>query len=66
MVAADVGVAMVPEAAAKRCARSMPLSIVRIRDSWANRKLVICARRFKALPRPAKLLVEHLRAAAQH
>lgn len=66
MVAADVGVAVVPEAAAKRCARAMPLSIVRIRDSWANRKLVICARRFKALPRPAKLLVEHLRAAAQH
>jgi DNA-binding transcriptional LysR family regulator len=65
MVAADIGVAVVPEAAAKRCARSMPLTIVRIRDSWANRKLVICARSFKALPRPAKLLVEHLRAAAQ-
>jgi DNA-binding transcriptional LysR family regulator len=65
MVAADIGVAVVPEAAAKRCARSMPLTIVRIRDSWANRKLVICARSFKALPRPAKLLVEYLRAAAQ-
>lgn len=64
MVAADVGVAVVPEAAARRCARSMPLSIVRIRDAWANRKLVICARSFKALPRPTKLLVEHLRAAA--
>lgn len=65
MVAADVGVAVVPEAAAKRCARSMPLTTVRIRDSWANRKLVICARSFKALPRPVKLLVEHLRAAAR-
>jgi len=65
MVAADVGVAVVPEAAARRCARSMPLAIVRIRDAWANRKLVICARSFKALPRPAKLLVDHLRAAAQ-
>ena len=65
MVAADVGVAVVPEAAAKRYARSMPLSIVRIRDAWANRRLVICARSFKALPRPAKHLVEHLRRAAQ-
>jgi DNA-binding transcriptional LysR family regulator len=64
MVAADVGIAVVPEAAAKRCARSMPISIVRIRDSWANRRLVICARSFKSLPRPAKLLVEHLRKAA--
>jgi DNA-binding transcriptional LysR family regulator len=64
MVAADVGIALVPETAAKRCARSMPIAIVRIRDAWANRRLVICARDFKALPRPAKLLVEHLRKAA--
>jgi DNA-binding transcriptional LysR family regulator len=64
MVAADVGVAIVPEAAARRCARSMPIAIVRIRDDWANRKLVICARNFKSLPRPAKQLVDHLRAAA--
>jgi DNA-binding transcriptional LysR family regulator len=65
MVAAGVGIAVVPEAAAKRCARSMPIAPVRIRDAWANRKLVICARSFKALPRPAKNLVEHLRKAAQ-
>jgi DNA-binding transcriptional LysR family regulator len=64
MVAADVGVAVVPEAAARRCARSMPIAMVRIRDSWANRRLVICSRSFKSLPRPAKLLVEHLRQAA--
>jgi DNA-binding transcriptional LysR family regulator len=64
LAAANVGIAVVPEAAAKRCVQSMPISIVRIRDSWANRKLVICARSFKALPRPAKLLVEHLRRAA--
>ena len=64
MAAAGVGVAVVPEAAAKRCARTMPIAMVRIRDSWANRKLVICTRSFKALPRPAKLLVEHLRASA--
>jgi DNA-binding transcriptional LysR family regulator len=61
MVAAGVGIAVVPEAAARRCARSMPIVPVRIRDSWANRKLVICARSFKALPRPAKQLVEYLR-----
>jgi DNA-binding transcriptional LysR family regulator len=64
MVAADVGVALVPEAAARRCAKIMPLVTVRLRDAWANRRLVICARNFRTLPRPAKMLVEHLRAAA--
>jgi DNA-binding transcriptional LysR family regulator len=65
MVAAEVGVALVPESAARRCAQSMPIAIVRLRDQWANRRLVICARDFTTLPRPAKLLVEHLRAAAR-
>ena len=64
MVAADVGVAVMPETAAKRCARSMPIATIKIRDAWADRKLVICARSFTSLPRPAKLLVEHLRKAA--
>jgi hypothetical protein len=43
----------------------MPIAMIRIRDSWANRRLAICARSFKTLPRPAKQLVEHLRRAAQ-
>jgi DNA-binding transcriptional LysR family regulator len=64
MVAADVGIALVPEAAARRCARAMPIAMIRLRDAWANRRLVICARDFRTLPRPAKMLVEHLRAAA--
>src|SRR6267378_6628677 len=64
MVAADVGIAVMPETAAKRCARSMPIATIKIRDAWADRKLVICARSFTSLPRPAKLLVEHLRKAA--
>ena len=65
MVAAGVGVAVVPEAAARRCAQSVPITLVSIRDAWANRKLAICARSFRSLPRPAKLLVEHLRKTAR-
>jgi DNA-binding transcriptional LysR family regulator len=65
MAAAGVGVAIVPEAAARRCARSMPIVMINIRDPWANRKLAICARSFSTLPRPAKQLAEHLRKAAQ-
>jgi DNA-binding transcriptional LysR family regulator len=65
MVAAGVGIAVVPEAAARRCAQSMPIMMIKIRDPWANRRLAICARSFKTLPRPAKQLVEHLRKAVQ-
>jgi DNA-binding transcriptional LysR family regulator len=64
MVAADVGIALIPETAARRCARSMPIALIRLRDGWADRKLTICARSFKALPRPAKLLADYLRKAA--
>ena len=65
LVAAGVGIAVVPEAAARRCARSMSIMMIKIRDPWANRKLAICARSFSTLPRPAKQLVERLRKAAQ-
>jgi DNA-binding transcriptional LysR family regulator len=65
MVAAGIGVAVMPEVAAKRCARTMRIGVVRIRDPWANRRLAICARSFRALPRPAQQLVEHLRKAGR-
>src|SRR5258707_6947130 len=58
LVAADVGIAGVPESAPRRCARSMPITMIRIRDAWANRRLAICARSFKTAPQPAKELVE--------
>ena len=64
MVAAGIGIAVMPEVAARRCARSMKIDVVRIRDSWANRRLAICARSFKSLPRPAQQLAEHLRKTA--
>ncbi|MBR0793824.1 LysR family transcriptional regulator [Bradyrhizobium jicamae] len=66
MVSAGVGVAVVPETAARRCALAMPIVMIRIRDAWANRRLTICARSFKALPRPAKQLVDYLRTEVQH
>jgi DNA-binding transcriptional LysR family regulator len=61
MVAAGIGVAVMPEVAAKRCARSMKINAIRIRDSWADRRLAICARSFRTLPRPAKQLADYLR-----
>jgi len=65
MVAADVGIAIMSEVAARRCARAMPVAIVRLRDAWANRQLAICYRSLKELPRPARQLADHLRKAAR-
>jgi DNA-binding transcriptional LysR family regulator len=64
MVAAGVGIAIMSEVAARRCARTLPIAIVRLRGTWANRQLAICYRSLAALPRPARLLVDHLRKAA--
>lgn len=61
MVAAGIGVAVMPEVAAKRCARSTKINVIRIRDAWANRRLAICARSFRELPKPARQLADHLR-----
>jgi DNA-binding transcriptional LysR family regulator len=64
MVAAGPGVAVMPKVAAKRYARAMKINVVRIRNPWANRRLAICTRSFKSLPRPPKQLADHLRTAA--
>jgi DNA-binding transcriptional LysR family regulator len=66
MAAAGVGIAVMSEVAARRCARATPIAIVRLRDTWANRQLAICYRSLKTLPRPARQLADHLRKAAQH
>jgi molybdate transport repressor ModE-like protein len=64
MVERGVGVAVVPEAAARRCRRTMAIGTVRLTDTWAVRRLVVCVRRLDALPAHARSLVEHLTAAS--
>jgi DNA-binding transcriptional LysR family regulator len=64
LVAAGIGVAVMPETTARRCARTMKIRTLRLRDPWASRKLVICVRDMKALSRPARQLFEHLKRAA--
>jgi DNA-binding transcriptional LysR family regulator len=63
MVESGVGVAIVPETAARRCRRVMKIGVVGVRDAWARRRLAICVRRLQALPIGARRLVEHLRGA---
>jgi DNA-binding transcriptional LysR family regulator len=62
MVEAGVGVAIVPEPAARRCAQTMQITVMELNDAWALRQLAICVKSFDALPRHAQQLVDALRA----
>ncbi len=64
MVAAGVGVGIVPEATARRQRRALPLAMVRIAEPWAARQLTLCVRNSRRLPRPARQLFETLRKSA--
>lgn len=60
MVETGVGIAIIPEAAAKRCRRTMAIALVRLAEPWALRRLVICTRAVERLPAPAARLLQHL------
>jgi DNA-binding transcriptional LysR family regulator len=65
LVAAGAGIAVIPEAAAQRCRRSMAIQAIRLREPWTQRKLVVCTHDARALPKPAQRLFDHLRRAAR-
>src|SRR5215208_8312809 len=60
MVESGIGVAVLPESAARRCRRSMAIRIVPLTDGWAARHFTICVRGFRCLSPHAKWLVEYL------
>lgn len=60
MVEASVGVAILPESAARRHAQTMAVAIVPLADAWAERALQIVVRRLDALPAYARELVDLL------
>jgi DNA-binding transcriptional LysR family regulator len=62
VVGNGVGVAVVPETAARRYQRSATFRIIPLTDTWAQRRLTICVRSFTALAPAGQRLVEHLRA----
>lgn len=65
MVEAGVGLAIIPDVAARRCSRSMRIRMVRMSDPWASRRLAICMRSRQSLPRPVQQLADHLKAYAK-
>lgn len=64
MVAAGLGLAVLPDTAVQPHLQSMGLVRLELADSWADRELLLGARDLQALPRPARSLLEHLTAPA--
>jgi molybdate transport repressor ModE-like protein len=60
MVEKGIGVAILPETAARRCQQSMAIQVIPLTDTWALRQLTICVRSFRSLPVHAQRLVEFL------
>lgn len=60
MAADGVGVGIVPEIAARRCRRTMPIAFVRLSDAWATRRLLLCSQAIEGLQPITRQLLEHL------
>jgi DNA-binding transcriptional LysR family regulator len=65
MVGDGIGIAVIPETAARRCRRIAAITVSKLADAWALRRLHVCVRRSGDLSPPARLLFEHLRAHVQ-
>jgi len=61
MVAQQVGVAVIPEIAARAAAARLEIRPVALSDAWARRRLLICVRALDGLPGPTRELVQALR-----
>ena len=60
MVAAGLGVAVLPDAAVRPHLRSMDLARIELADPWVERELLIGVRDLTALARPVRWLLNHL------
>lgn len=63
MVAHGAGLGIVPLAALQRWTVAQPLKSFALKEPWAQRKLLLCARSFEHLPGYARALFEVLRSA---
>jgi molybdate transport repressor ModE-like protein len=61
MVEKGIGLAILPETAARRSQASMAIRVIPLSDAWALRSLSICVRSMRSLPVHAQRLVERLR-----
>lgn len=60
MVAAGLGVGVLPRQSAALYAGTLAITAVPLNETWAQRQLVLCMRSLEGLPPVARALVEHL------
>jgi DNA-binding transcriptional LysR family regulator len=60
IVAAGLGVAVLPREATEPHAQALQLAVLPLQDDWAHRRFVICMRSSEGLTATARLLVDHL------
>jgi DNA-binding transcriptional LysR family regulator len=60
MVESGIGLAVLPETAARRCQRSMAIRIIALKDAWAPRHFTVCVRNLRSLSAHAQWLVKYL------
>ncbi len=60
MVAAGVGIAVIPAVSANSYSGALPLRVIPLQEAWANRRLMLCARDFSTLTASAAKLVDAL------
>ncbi|WP_321815232.1 MULTISPECIES: LysR family transcriptional regulator [unclassified Paraburkholderia] len=65
VVAAKLGISVVPEEVGQSYTRIMNVRLVPLSDAWAQRRFIVCFRAFDALQPAAQRMVEHLVARAQ-
>ncbi|WP_269790451.1 LysR family transcriptional regulator [Stenotrophomonas sp. Iso1] len=66
MVGHGVGIAVVPQAQARRFRRTHGYQVVALRDDWARRHLCLCFAQWKTLSSAMRSLLLHLGAVAPH
>ena len=64
MVACGLGVGVMPRGSAQLYHGTLAIRTITLAEPWAHRKLALCVRSVESLSSVARLLVEHLRAAA--
>jgi DNA-binding transcriptional LysR family regulator len=60
MVAAGLGISIIPKAATTAYAAQLRLNAIPLTDAWAKRQLFVCTRMNEALPGAAQRLLDHL------
>jgi DNA-binding transcriptional LysR family regulator len=60
LIAAGVGIGVLPEEIARRHSKAVKIRIVELSDTWARRNLVACVREFQSLPLFTKDLINVL------